>query len=642
MFTLGLIFKAAALIVIVSANAHRFKTHQAELKDEYAFIIAGGGTAGLTVADRLTEAFPDLNVLVVEYGDIESTPGFFEPPGSPPGASNFSYAVPVPTLNNRSAELWIGATVGGGSAINGQFFDRASRHDYDDWDRLAGHPLGNDGSDGARWDWESLLPYSKKSVTFIEPEQEVVEALNVTWDYDAAYGGRTPIFSSFVPFEWPSAALSRQACLEAGITLRQECAAGDKDGLCWIPASQHPWASVRSHAGRGHYQAVIGDRPNYDLLVKHKVTGVLYPDGDPHEGPPAVEIRSLRDGSVFTSRPTREVIISAGAVHTPQILQRSGIGPSGLLRRAGIDVVADLPGVGYNFQDHPSIRFGVNITHNPTPNQDMLNTDTAYLEKSLEQYAERPARGPWTLNWDSQAIFLPLRNVTKAFATMVAAARDQVANASALFPTLPPGADASVEKGYRAQLQALASVLAHPTQPIIEVPFGGAEFLTPSTGVPSVAILLKPLSRGAVLLNETDIDAEPVLHYGTLANDLDIDIMASFLPFMRGLWDAATLRDVLGVVEMEPGPGLDIENPEEVTEWLRDVVVASLVHPCCTAAMMPKEQGGVVGRDLRVHGVSGLRVVDASVWPIIPGSHLSATVYATAEKAADVIVKHWK
>ncbi|KAK8085885.1 hypothetical protein PG997_007156 [Apiospora hydei] len=639
MLTLGMFIAVAALVAQASAASHHVKARQSELRDEYDFIIAGGGTAGLTVADRLTEAFPDLNVLVVEYGAIEATPGFFDPPGSPPLATVMNYSVPVPTLNGRLADLRIGMTVGGGTAVNGQFFDRASRHDYDDWERLA----GEDADGGTRWDWDALLPYFKKSVTFIEPDEETVGALNLIWDYEAAYGGSTPIFSSFVPFQWPSATLSRQACLEAGISPRQECAAGDKDGLCWIPASQHPWASVRSHSGRGHYQDVVKDRPNYDLLVRHKVTRVIYPDGDPQKGPPTVEMRSLQDGTVFTSRATREVILSAGAIHTPQILQRSGIGPSDLVKRAGIEVVADLPGVGYNFQDHPSIRLGVNITRNPIPNQDMLQTDATYLQTTLDQYAERPARGPWTMNWDSQAVFLPMADVTSSFGSIVASLRDQIANSSAI-PTLPPGADASVARGYQAQLEALAGILENPAQPIIEVPFGGAEFNTPSTGVPTIGILLKPLSRGAVLLDPADIDAEPTIHYGTLANDLDIDIMASFLPFFRRLWDAPTLRDTLGVVETDPGIdrlGSDA-SAAEVAAWLRDNVWASLVHPCCTAAMMPKAQGGVVGRDLRVHGVKGLRVVDASVWSLIPGAHLSATVYATAEKAADLIVEHWK
>ncbi|KAK8880077.1 Oxygen-dependent choline dehydrogenase [Apiospora arundinis] len=621
------------------AASHRVKFEQTGLRKEYDFIIAGGGTAGLTVADRLTAAFPNRNVLVVEYGDIEPTPGYFDPPGSPPLATVRNYSVPVPTLNNRTAELTVGMTVGGSSAVNGQFFDRASRVDYDDWDLLAGdEPSGGDAH--ARWDWDSLFPYFRKSVAFIEPEKEVVDAMNLTWDYEAAYGGSTPIFSSFVPFQWPSAALSRKACLEAGIASRQECAAGDTDGLCWIPASQHPWASVRSHSGQGHYHDVIDNRPNYDLLVRHKVTRVLFPNKtDPQEGPPAVEVRSLRHGTVFTVRATAEVIISAGAIHTPQILQRSGIGPPNLLERAGIDVIADLPGVGYNFQDHPAIQFGVNITRNPTPNQAMLDTDAAYLQKTLEQFAERPARGPWTLNWNSQAVFLPLANVTNSFTTLAKTLREQIANGSAL-TSLPPGASDTVARGYQAQLETLARVFEHPMQPILEVAFGGAEFMTSSVGVPGTGILLKPLSRGAVLIDPEDVDAEPTIHYGTLANGLDTDIMASFLPFFRRLWNTTTLRDVLGVVETDPGP--EVQSPAQVAAWLRDRVSASIEHPCCTAAMMPKAHGGVVGRDLRVHGVGGLRVVDASVFPVVPGAHLSATVYATAEKAADMIAECWR
>ncbi|KAK8109689.1 GMC oxidoreductase [Apiospora kogelbergensis] len=158
----------------------------------------------------------------------------------------------------------------------------------------------------------------------------------------------------------------------------------------------------------------------------------------------------------------------------------------------------------------------------------MLNTDAAYLQSSLEQFAQRPARGPWTMIWNHQAVFLPLANVTSLYGTI---------------------------RGYQIQLETLASVFENPAQPIIEVAFGGAEFSTPSVGVPSVGILLKPLSRGAVMLNTTDVDAEPTLHYGTLTNPLDIDLLSSFLPFFRRLWDVKTLRNVLGVVEVDPGRG---------------------------------------------------------------------------------------
>jgi choline dehydrogenase len=136
-----------------------------------------------------------------------------------------------------------------------------------------------------------------------------------------------------------------------GVRAVKECADGDKEGLCWVPISQHPVTARRSHAGVGHYAAVNTTRPNYDLLVKHQVTRIVYPNGI-KSGPPLVEIRSLGDDHLFNATAKAEVIISAGALHTPAILQRSGIGPASFLGTAGIPVVVDLPGVGSNFQDH--------------------------------------------------------------------------------------------------------------------------------------------------------------------------------------------------------------------------------------------------------------------------------------------------
>lgn len=131
-----------------------------------------------------------------------------------------------------------------------------------------------------------------------------------------------------------------------------ECAGGNKDGLCWVPGSNHPVTFARSHAGLGHYEAVNTTRPNYDLIVKHQVTRVVYPNGNPNDGPPLVEVKSLVDGHLFNVTVDAEVILSAGALSTPAILQRSGIGPANFLSTAGIPLVRDLPGVGSNLQDH--------------------------------------------------------------------------------------------------------------------------------------------------------------------------------------------------------------------------------------------------------------------------------------------------
>lgn len=134
-----------------------------------------------------------------------------------------------------------------------------------------------------------------------------------------------------------------------GIKTLKECAGGNKEGACWVPTSQHPVTAMRSHSGLGHY--ADARRSNYDLLISHQVTRVVYPKGL-KSSPPVVEVRSLADNHVFNVTAKGEVIISAGALHTPTVLQRSGIGPASFLQKAGIPLVIDLPGVGSNLQDH--------------------------------------------------------------------------------------------------------------------------------------------------------------------------------------------------------------------------------------------------------------------------------------------------
>lgn len=223
------------------------------------------------------------------------------------------------------------------------------------------------------------LTHPPQSVTFVEPTAEEVEQYGYTWDIGAAYGGSTPVNSSFPPFQWPTTGehhrtfveeatkmltgnrpgISRQAWQEVGLEVKKECAGGDKAGLCWVPTSQTPWDASRSHAGIGHYE-LIKSRPNLHVITNHKVIRVVYSGDDLADQVPVVEIKSLNDSSIYNVSANAEIIISAGTVHTPQVLQRSGLGPAALLEEAGIDVVLELPGVGYNFQDHTAAQFAVN------------------------------------------------------------------------------------------------------------------------------------------------------------------------------------------------------------------------------------------------------------------------------------------
>lgn len=251
----------------------------------------------------------------------------------------------------------------------------------------------------------------------------------------------------------------------------------------------------------------------------------------------------------------------------------------------------------------------------------MLSNNETYLQESIEAFNLIPAQGPYTLGLGNTAVYLPLANITASYKDIAASVRQQIESGKAA-AYLPPGAHASVVKGYLAQLEILATTLENPAHPIFEAPFQGP---------PTVGFLLKPLSRGSVLLNPDDLDAEPVITYGTLANPIDVDIMATFVPLMRSVYSTPTMQE-MGVVET--APGAEVEDDEQIKNWIRQATVASFQHPCCTAAMMPKELGGVVGNDLKVFGVEGLRVVDASIMPLLPGTHTSATCYAIGEKVS--------
>ena len=197
------------------------------------------------------------------------------------------------------------------------------------------------------------------------PRPDVVAKYNYTWDA-SVYGGTTPIYSSFPPFLWGDHYIGRGAFKDLGAREAVECAGGDKEGLCWIPISEHPVTARRSHAGLGHYAAVNQTRPNYDLLVQHQVVRVVYPNG-PNSGSPLVEVRSLSDNRLFNVTSKAEVIISAGAFHTPTILLRSGIGPAQHLSGAGVPTVVDLPGVGSNLQDHSGSAVSWNCRSSEAP-----------------------------------------------------------------------------------------------------------------------------------------------------------------------------------------------------------------------------------------------------------------------------------
>jgi choline dehydrogenase len=402
-----------------------------------------------------------------------------------------------------------------------------------------------------------------------------------------------------------------------GIRELDECAGGNKEGLCWIPISQHPVTARRSHSGLGHYADVM-PRDNYHILVKHQVVRVVYPNAISF-GPPIVEIRSLADDTFSNLTAKAEVIISAGTFHSPTILHRSGIGASHILKAAGVQPLIDLPGVGANLQDHHGPAVSWNYTK-PT-NFDSMPThmlDPAFAADAAAGFNETPARGPYTLSMSNSAIFVSLPNITAEYMSIIDSIRST--NSTQYLPADYAG-DPILIAGYKHQLDVLAEFLADSGAPSTESTF--------ATGTSVRAVLLHPLSRGTVRLNATNHLAQPIVDYRLGSNPIDFDVHVAHVKYLRRMIDTPTMK-LYGAVET--GPGMQIQDDEALREYVKDSMELSFMHPCCTAAMMPRELGGVVGTDLKVHGATGLRVVDISVLPFLVSSHTSSVAYAIGEK----------
>jgi choline dehydrogenase len=307
-------------------------------------------------------------------------------------------------------------------------------------------------------------------------------------------------------------------------------------------------------------------------------------------------------GNASTVRAKKEVILAAGAIHTPHILQLSGIGPKSLLREAGIDVVVDLPGVGQKFQDQgyvSSVAFRWSAGAPPAPAVDV----------------QRVTGPTMTFNVVARLGF-PL--VTDDFEKIADAygAQDPAAH-------LPRGSAPEVVAGYAAFQKLHAKQLKKKN-----VSFLG--YLV-NRGPGGNVMHLHALSHGTVSINTAKPESEPIVDYRALSNPTDLQIISSNVRWLRKLMANEAFAPYKPV---ESNPGVAVESDEDLGEWVRGVYIPTLYHPIGTAAKMPRELGGVVDEGLTVHGVEGLAVVDASIMPSMPGGPTSQTVYMIAEKVS--------
>ncbi|CAO2658119.1 Nn.00g073790.m01.CDS01 [Neocucurbitaria sp. VM-36] len=598
----------------------------------YDFVVAGGGIAGLTVADRLTEN-PDVTVLVIEYGPFDQREDSVMVPGAyfpVPYLWLPLMSTPQAALGGTSYSVPCGRVVGGGSVVNAMFFHRSDAALYDAWEEL--------GATG--WSWKGLLPYFKKSETFHPPDPQYAAEHNMTWD-ESVHGFDGPVQASYAPYDYAGSEDFYNAAVSLGIQPAKDPNNGYAQGIFRLLRSVDPKTQTRSSARVNRYDR-DASRPNYHILPSTAVSRVLF------KGTTAVGVEYIGtvNGTTKTVRARKEVILAAGSVHTPQILQLSGIGDASLLKSLGIKLISDLPGVGQNLQDHLVLKVTYNFTSNHFPNADSLQSNATYATEQRALYnASLPSAYDITATTGNLIIQLPLANWS------------EIASSSPLHP-FPPISPFPPN---------LPSALNTNTTTNAKTTIGALSW---STGSTSTIYLTRPFSRGTVYIQNRSIFSPPAVDFNALAHPHDMHMLYIIYRANRVVMHRLGRR--LGAREVSPipvperpalfaGPSSKSERSEQSKEsasasggdegnWedqrdeeeyvksrIREVVTPSNAHMCCTAAMLARTNGGVVDPTNRVYGTRGLSVVDASVWPVVVGGGPQASVYAGAEKAADLI-----
>jgi choline dehydrogenase-like flavoprotein len=525
----------------------------------FDYVIVGAGAAGCVLASRLTE-HPAVTVLLLEAGAERHSPLLTIPAAETVLMGDRRYdwcfeTEPDPTINSRRVRIPRGRLLGGSNEINGMIFVRGQRGDYDDWQRMG----------AAGWSWDEVLPYFRR--------------LERVHGIDGDSRGHDGFISVGPPRERETLTDAfLAAALAAGYPVNADYNSGDQEGFGYYQVSQDE--GRRSSALRG-YLSRARQRPNLTVLTRARVTRLRF------DGNRCVGVRCRRpDGTERDVHCGREVILSAGVIQSPQLLELSGIGSADVLRAAGVPVRHHLPGVGENFRDHFAARLRWRV------------------------------REPITFNERTRGLRL-----AGEVAGYLLARRGVL--------SLP------IALGF-----GFVRSSAQQARPDIQFHFAPASYgggasrrLEPKPGMTVGVYPLRPESRGSVHVASPDPLRPPAIRPRFLDAEPDRQVLVAGMRIARRIVSDASLDRYR---EFELTPGDAVRTDEELLDYARAHGDTSY-HPVGTCRM-GRDPLAVVDARLRVHGIDGLRVIDASVMPTLTSGNTMAPTLMIAEKGAAMVL----
>ncbi|AGT08910.1 GMC family oxidoreductase [Paracoccus aminophilus] len=533
---------------------------------EFDIIIVGAGSAGCVLANRLS-ASGKLRVLLLEAGGSDRRFMIRMPIGY--GHSFYNPKVnwrfetgPQEALGGRNSYWPRGKVLGGSSSINAMVFVRGQREDFDDW-----KAEGNPG-----WGWDDVLPHFKAIESFERGAD----------DYRGGSGELA--VTDMTPSVHPLCHDWLDATEEAGMRRTRDYNGAAEEGTSVYQISARK--GVRASTATAFLRPAMG-RANLTVVTGALARRVLF------EGNRAVGVEYETNGQIQTARAWREVVLSAGAVQTPMLLQHSGVGPGEVLRRFGKPVVKDMPGVGRNLQDHLGIDY-------------LFRSKVPTLNSQLRPWLGRIMLG---------MRYVLFRNGPLSLSV----------NQAGGFVRSRPGLD-------RVDQQLYFSPVSYSK------PKPGVRRLTMPDPFPGFFIGVQPCrpdSRGRIEISAADPHAAPLIEPNYLASQNDIDQMLDGVRLVRRISEQPAIAKY---IETEMQPGREVQSEEALIADIR-ARSGSVFHASCTCRMGPDPARDVVDARLRVHGIEGLRVIDASVFPNVTSGNINAPTIMVAQKGAAMMLE---